>query len=225
MEMVWNRPRQARKMLGKRIDHSCWVVHIPRALAIDVMTCYSSRHAFIHAHHQTLTHTTFILCIARPPHRRITTLFLFEPCPACSMIASTRKVQRIMLFLTHHGELFQIVASITPACKFIQPWLHKWWRGCRWWWHGTHVKFVVATLLLSMIWTVNRATLLRFLCRKRVCSLTDEEGPFPGDRAFSVASYVHAVDKTYPPLRVLVITWNCLVTIGPSQDFKHSHGP
>jgi len=23
MEMVWNRPRQARKMLGKRIDHSC----------------------------------------------------------------------------------------------------------------------------------------------------------------------------------------------------------
>jgi len=80
-EMVWNRPRQARKMLGKRIDHSCWVVHIPRALAIDVMTCYSSRHAFIHAHHQTLTHTTFILCIARPPNRRIITLFLFEPLP------------------------------------------------------------------------------------------------------------------------------------------------
>jgi len=130
-----------------------------------------------------------------------------------------------MLFLTHHGELFQIVASIKPACKFIQPWLHKWWRGCRWWWHGTHVKFVVATLLLPMIWTVNRATLLRFLCRKKVYSLTDEEGPFPGDRAFSVASYVHDVDKTYPSLRVLVITWNCLVTIGPSQYFNHYHDP
>ena len=84
-EMGW---RVCKDMRGK-----CWERGSPllscshsRALAIDVMTCYSSRQSRIHTCTSSDTHSHNIHSMQRPPRRTTVqiTPITFEPCPTIS---------------------------------------------------------------------------------------------------------------------------------------------